>query len=74
MQWNFAQAWVKSTWEIKRKKVMAAKKRVKAPSGYHWMKDGKKAPKLMKHTGKFVPHKGASLYASFDIQKLHKKK
>lgn len=51
-----------------------AKKRVKAPDGYHWMKDGTKAPKLMKHTGKFVPHKGASLYASFDIQKIHKKK
>jgi hypothetical protein len=51
-----------------------AKKRVKAPAGYHWMKDGKKPPKLMKHTGKFVPHRGASLYASFDIQKIHKKK
>ncbi len=51
-----------------------AKKRVKAPAGYHWMKEDKKPPKLMKHTGKFVPHKGASLYASFDIQKIHKKK
>ena len=27
--------------------------------------------KLMKHTGKFVPHKGASLYANFAIQKTH---
>ena len=38
-----------------------ANKRVKAPSGYHWMKKGKSV-KLMKHSGKFVPHKGASLF------------
>lgn len=48
-----------------------AKKKIKAPAGYHWMKQGTKAPKLMKHSGKFVPHKGASLYASFDIQTTH---
>lgn len=46
-------------------------KRVKAPQGYHWMKSGK-SYKLMKHTGKFVKHTGASLYASFPIQKTHK--
>ena len=34
--------------------------KVTAPKGYHWMKDGKDY-KLMKHTGKFVKHKGASL-------------
>jgi len=50
-----------------------AKKRVKAPAGFHWMKSGTKV-KLMKHPGKFKPHKGASLYASFDIQKVHKTK
>jgi hypothetical protein len=49
-----------------------AKKRVKAPVGFHWMKAGK-GFKLMKHSGKFVPHKGASLFASFDIQTKHKK-
>tara|TARA_B100000085_G_C18225803_1_gene383769 strand:- start:334 stop:486 length:153 start_codon:yes stop_codon:yes gene_type:complete len=49
-----------------------AAKRVKAPAGYHWMKKGA-GYKLMKHSGKFVPHKGASLYASFNVQKLHKK-
>jgi len=27
----------------------------------------------MKHTGKFTPHKGASLTANFDVQKVHKK-
>jgi len=27
----------------------------------------------MKHTGKFVKHKGASLTANFAIQKKHKK-
>ena len=36
--------------------------KVKAPKGYHWMK-----------AGKFVPHKGASLMANFEIQKKHKK-
>ncbi len=50
---------------------MAAKK-VKAPAGYHWMKKGN-GYNLMKHTGKFVKHKGASLYANFNIQKVHKK-
>ena len=46
--------------------------KVEAPKGYHWMKDGK-GYKLMKHTGKFVKHKGASLKADFKIQKVHKK-
>ena len=49
-----------------------AKMKVKAPKGYHWMKVGKTF-KLMKHTGKFVKHKGASLEANFPIQKVHKK-
>tara|TARA_X000001388_G_C2125161_1_gene82905 strand:- start:161 stop:310 length:150 start_codon:yes stop_codon:yes gene_type:complete len=48
-------------------------KQVKAPKGFHWMKKGKNNYKLMKYTGKFVPHKGASLTAKFKIQKLHKK-
>jgi|TARA_R100001163_G_C4923470_1_gene102670 hypothetical protein len=46
--------------------------RVKAPKGYHWMKSGK-TYKLMKHEGKFKAHKGASLTANFEIQKVHKK-
>ena len=46
--------------------------RVKAPKGYHWMKDGKEY-KLMKHTVKVVKHKGASLTANFAVQKKHKK-
>ena len=48
--------------------------KVKAPKGYHWMKKGNGAPKLMKHKGKFVAHKGASLTHNFAIQKLHAKK
>jgi hypothetical protein len=47
--------------------------KVKAPKGYHWMKQAKGGYKLMKHTGKFVKHKGASLTANFPIQKVHKK-
>ena len=46
--------------------------KVKAPKGYHWMKQKNGSYKLMKHSGKFVAHKGASLYATFNIQKLHK--
>ena len=46
--------------------------KVKAPKGYHWMKAGK-SYKLMKHSGKFVPHKGASMSANFQVQKKHKK-
>ena len=45
-------------------------KNVKAPSGFHWMKVGK-GFKLMKHTGKFQKHKGASLTAKFPVQKQH---
>jgi len=45
--------------------------KVKAPKGYHFMKDGK-TYKLMKHTGKFVKHKGASLTAELPVIKKHK--
>jgi|TARA_Y100000114_G_C11714120_1_gene305035 hypothetical protein len=47
-------------------------KKVKAPKGYHWMKKGN-TYKLMKHTGAFKRHKGASLMASFTVQKKHSK-
>ena len=47
-------------------------KSVKAPAGFHWMKSGNSF-KLMKHSGKFVPHKGASLVAKFKVQKKHSK-
>jgi hypothetical protein len=46
-------------------------KKIKAPKGYHFMKDGK-TYKLMKHSGKFVPHKGASQTAEFKVIKKHK--
>jgi len=54
------------------KKLNLVNMKVKAPKGYHWMKSGK-TYKLMKHKGKFVKHKGASLTANFEIQKVHKK-
>ena len=47
-------------------------KSVKAPDGFHWMKHGENDYKLMKHKGEFKPHKGGSLEAKFDIQKIHK--
>ena len=53
------------------KKGGATTKSVKAPAGFHWMKKGNEY-KLMKHSGKFVPHKNASLTAKFKIQKVHK--
>ena len=43
--------------------------KVAAPKGYHWMKQPNGSYKLMKHSGKFVKHKGASLKADFKIQK-----
>ena len=49
-------------------------KKVKAPAGHHLMKKGKNSYKLMKHTGKFKAHKGASLMAGFEVQKVHKTK
>ena len=47
--------------------------KVKAPSGHHWMKQKDGSLKLMKHSGKFVKLKGASLEANFPVQKVHKK-
>tara|TARA_R110000782_G_scaffold104561_2_gene192296 strand:+ start:86 stop:232 length:147 start_codon:yes stop_codon:yes gene_type:complete len=47
--------------------------KVKAPKGYHWMKQKNGSYKLMKHSGKFVAHKGATQSASFAVQKVHKK-
>ena len=46
-------------------------KTVRAPKGFHWMKKGS-GYNLMKHSGKFKPHKGGSLVAKFKIQKVHK--
>ena len=54
-------------------KLNLANMKVKAPKGHHWMKQKNGTFKLMKHTGKFVKHKGASLEANFPIQKVHKK-
>ena len=47
--------------------------KVNAPKGFHWMKQKNGSYNLMKHTGKFVAHKGASLTANFAVQKMHKK-
>ncbi len=49
--------------------------KVSAPKGYHWMKSGKGAPKLMKDpkTG-YKAHPGSSKSFNFAIQKVHKKK
>ena len=45
-------------------------KSIKAPAGFHWMKKGS-SYKLMKHSGKFKSHKGASLTAKYEVQKKH---
>ena len=49
-----------------------SQKGVKAPVGFHFMKQEGGGYKLMKHEGKFKPHKGATLVAKFDIQEKHK--
>jgi len=46
-------------------------KTVAAPKGFHWMKSGK-GYNLMK--GEYKPHTNAVKRASFNIQKVHKKK
>tara|TARA_E500000318_G_scaffold100672_1_gene103547 strand:- start:1416 stop:1568 length:153 start_codon:yes stop_codon:yes gene_type:complete len=49
------------------------KKSVEAPKGFHWMKSGK-GFKLMKNpAGGYKAHKGSSLKASFEVQKVHSK-
>ena len=48
-------------------KKQKGKVMVSAPEGYHWMsKSGRYY--LMKHKGKFVPHKGASLEMPFKVK------
>jgi len=54
---------------------MKAKKKdskvmVKAPAGYHWMSKGCRYY-LMKHSGKFVPHKGAAMEMPFKTISAH---
>jgi len=46
--------------------------KVEAPKGFHWMKQKNGGYKLMKQTGKFKAHKGATLKATFPVQKEHK--
>lgn len=46
--------------------------KVTAPKGFHWMKQKNGSYNLMKHKGKFAPHKGASMQANFKVQKVHK--
>ncbi len=48
-------------------------KKIKAPKGFHWMKKGS-SYSLMKHTGKFKAHSGASLIAEFKVKKTHARK
>ena len=45
-------------------------KTIKAPKCFHFMKS-KSGIKLMKHSGKFVKHAGASLTMKLPIQKRH---
>ena len=49
------------------------KKSVEAPKGYHWMKSGKGFKLMKNQSGGYKPHKGASLKASFEVQKVHSK-
>lgn len=48
--------------------------RVEAPKGCHWMKQKDGSYNLMRHSGKFIAHKGATLTATFSVQKEHKTK
>lgn len=48
-----------------------ANRKVKAPKGYHFMKTSS-GLRLMKHTGRYKPHKGASLTASIPVIKTHR--
>tara|TARA_R100001230_G_C5612429_1_gene123679 strand:+ start:510 stop:683 length:174 start_codon:yes stop_codon:yes gene_type:complete len=47
-------------------------KSVRAPQGFHWMRKGVNRYTLMRHSGPFVPHAGASLTAKFEIQEKHR--
>ena len=47
--------------------------KIKAPKGYHFMKGPKGKVSLMKHSGKFVKHRGASLTMNLPVIKTHSK-
>ena len=55
---------------LRYKKAGGGYKSIKAPKGFHWMKS-KNGLNLMKHTGAFKKHPGASLTAKFTVQKRH---
>ena len=57
----------------KKHSIMADKKRVPAPKGFHWMKGKGGSLKLMKDpsTG-YKKHTGSSKFADFPIQKVHR--
>ncbi len=46
-------------------------KKIKAPKGFHFMGKGKNL-RLMKHTGRFKKHAGASLTTSVRVIKKHR--
>jgi hypothetical protein len=54
-------------------KANKSKVMVKAPSGYHWMSERGRYY-LMPHSGKFVPHEGASLEMPFKVKTQHQGK
>ena len=61
-------------WSARKAQLLALRYK-KAGGGYkchknHWMKS-KNGLKLMKHTGAFKKHPGASLTAKFTVQKRH---
>tara|TARA_R100001126_G_C4827210_1_gene149863 strand:- start:337 stop:483 length:147 start_codon:yes stop_codon:yes gene_type:complete len=47
--------------------------KVKAPKGFHWMKSGSNYTLMKNPSGGYKPHKGASQFANFKVQKTHKK-
>jgi len=48
------------------------KKSVQAPPGFHWMKNGKSYRLMKNPKDGYKSHKGSSLRASFEVQKVHK--
>ena len=51
-----------------------ARKVVRAPEGYHWMKQGKEFVLMKNPKDGYKRHRGSFLNARFEVIKEHKKK
>lgn len=59
---------------VQQRGISVARKMVRAPEGYHWMKKGKEFVLMKNPKDGYKRHRGSFLNARFEVIKEHKKK